>query len=62
MSSARHSEARDRPIFVLRLRSEKDINPIHGLRHALKELLRRHGMRCVSVREERAQLLKRVQP
>jgi hypothetical protein len=38
-----------RPIFVLRLRPEKGINPIHGLRHALKELLRRHGLRCVSV-------------
>jgi hypothetical protein len=42
----------DRPIFVLRLRPELGIDPIRGLRHALKELLRRHGMRCVSVDEE----------
>ena len=62
MSGARHRQKGDQPIFVLRLRPEKGINPIHGLRHAMKELLRRHGMRCVSVDGERGQLLKRVRP
>jgi hypothetical protein len=52
MSGARHRRKDHRPIFVLRLRPEKGINPIHGLRHALKELLRRHGMRAVSVDDE----------
>jgi hypothetical protein len=42
----------DRPIFVLRLRPEKGVDPINALRHVLKTLLRRHGMRCVSVDEE----------
>jgi hypothetical protein len=46
-------KGRDRPIFVLRLRPEKGVNPVHGLRHALKELLRRHGMRAVSVDQEK---------
>jgi hypothetical protein len=39
----------DRPIFVLRLRPEKGIDPIRALRNVLKELLRRHGMKCTSV-------------
>jgi hypothetical protein len=39
----------ERPIFVLRLRPEKGIDPIRALRNVLKELLRRHGMKCMSI-------------
>jgi hypothetical protein len=41
----------DRPVFVLRLRPEHGIDPIHSLRHALKDLLRRYGMRAISVEQ-----------
>jgi hypothetical protein len=41
----------DRPIFVLRLRPEKGVDPIHALRHVLKHLLRAHGMKCISVEQ-----------
>jgi hypothetical protein len=39
----------NRSIFVLRLRPEKGIDPIRALRNVLKELLRRHGMKCTSI-------------
>ena len=41
-----------RPIFVLRLRPEPRIDTIRALRAALKVLLLRHGLRCVSLTEE----------
>jgi hypothetical protein len=40
-----------RPVFVLKLRPEPGRDPIRELRHVLKGLLRRHGMRCVSIEE-----------
>jgi hypothetical protein len=45
--------ADERPVFVLRLRPEKNIDPIRALRNVLKRLLRNHGMRAVSVEEEK---------
>jgi hypothetical protein len=33
-------------VFVLTLEGDDDI---HGLRAVLKQLLRRHGMRCLSI-------------
>jgi hypothetical protein len=39
-----------RPTFVLILRPEPRVaDPVRALRHALKRLLRDHGMRCVSI-------------
>ena len=42
----------DRPTFLVRLRPEKGIDPIHGLRRLLKLALRLCGMRAVEVKEE----------
>jgi hypothetical protein len=36
-------------IFVLRLRPLPRVDPIRALRGALKTLLRRHGLRCISL-------------
>jgi hypothetical protein len=42
------------PIYVVRLRAEPDIeDPIRMLRHALKDLLRLYGMRCLQIDEEK---------
>jgi hypothetical protein len=42
-----------RPIFILRLRPELHVtDPTRTLRHALKLLLRRFGLRAVSVEQE----------
>jgi hypothetical protein len=38
-----------RPVFVLQLRPEPRVDAIRALRQALKTLLRRHGLRCLSV-------------
>jgi len=39
----------DRPTFVIELRPEPGvIEPVRALRVALKELLRRHGLRCIN--------------
>jgi hypothetical protein len=38
----------DRPLFTLTFRPEPGVDAIKALRAALKELLRRHGLRCVS--------------
>jgi len=44
-----------RPIFVLRLRAEPQVaDPVRALRHGLKTLLRRFGLRAVSVEQEAA--------
>jgi hypothetical protein len=43
----------DQPIFRLRLRPLKDVDPIRALRHVLKRLLRTYGMKCISVEEEK---------
>ena len=39
-------------IFVLKLRALPGVDSIKALRMALKQLLRRHQLRCVSVHEE----------
>jgi hypothetical protein len=42
-----------RPIFVLKLRPEPQVtDPIKALRFALKTLLRRHGLRCLTIYED----------
>jgi hypothetical protein len=40
-----------RPIFTLRLQALKGVEPIRALRLALKHLLRRCGLRCVSIEQ-----------
>jgi hypothetical protein len=40
---------KDRPTFIPILRPEPDVDPIRALRGALKVLLRRFGLRAVSV-------------
>jgi hypothetical protein len=42
-----------RPIYVLRLRPERGVDAIRALRFVLKYLLRRCGMRALSVEEEK---------
>jgi hypothetical protein len=41
-----------RPVYVLRLRPLPGINGLLALRHALKRLLRDHGLAYLEVREE----------
>jgi hypothetical protein len=43
---------RARPIFVVRLRAEPDVNPIRTLRAFLKATLRRFGLRCMSINQK----------
>jgi hypothetical protein len=52
--STRKLQAARRPTFTLRLRAEKNVDGVRSLRLALKFLLRRFHLRCVScVVEER---------
>jgi hypothetical protein len=44
--------AKDRPIFVLRLRAEPGVDPIRSLRALLKVTLRWFGLRAIEAREE----------
>jgi hypothetical protein len=44
--------ANQRPICVLRLRAEPGIDAVRALRFALKFLLRRLGLKCISIRED----------
>jgi hypothetical protein len=44
----------ERPTFLLRLRAQKDIDPIKALRRLLKYALRMCGLRAISVEEEHA--------
>ena len=39
----------DRPTFVMTLRPEPGIDPIHSLRSVLKVLLRGYGMKCLRI-------------
>jgi hypothetical protein len=42
-----------RPIFVLKLRPEPQVvDPVKALRAALKALLRRHGLKCITAYED----------
>jgi hypothetical protein len=50
--SGSRSEGRAQVIFVLRLRPEPGVDAIRALRWTLKALLRRHGLRCLSIEEE----------
>jgi hypothetical protein len=48
------SSASSRPVYTMRLQPDKHvIDPIKALRWALKRLLRDHGMKALSVEEER---------
>jgi hypothetical protein len=40
------------PIFLVRLRALPGVDAVQSLRAALKVLLRRFGLQCVSVEEE----------
>ena len=40
-----------RPVFVITLRPLPGVDPVRALRAALKLLLRRFGLRCVSISE-----------
>jgi hypothetical protein len=42
-----------RPVFIVRLRALPGVNGIQALRAALKALLRRYGLKCVSVEVEK---------
>ena len=56
MTADRDAKIR-RPIFILRLRAEPQVtDPVRALRRALKILLRRFGLRAVSVGTEGAQM------
>jgi hypothetical protein len=41
-----------RPVFVLRLRALKDVDPLRALRWILKHMLRDYGMQAISCEEE----------
>jgi hypothetical protein len=43
------TDAKERPVFVVHLRPEPNIDPIRALRWALKRLLRDYGMRAISI-------------
>ena len=43
-----------RPTFLLRLRAQKNIDPIKALRRLLKYALRVCGLRAVSIEEEKS--------
>jgi len=43
-----------RPIFLLRLRAQKNTDPIKALRRLLKYALRACGLRALSIEQERA--------
>jgi hypothetical protein len=47
--------AEPRPVrrFVLTLQPLPGVDPVKALRWILKTVLRRHGMRCVNVHEEK---------
>jgi hypothetical protein len=42
----------ERPTFRLVLRAEPGVDAVHALRHALKALLRRFGLRSISCERE----------
>jgi hypothetical protein len=43
----------ERPIFLLRVRPLKDVDPIRALRWILKRMLRDYGMQAISCEEEK---------
>ena len=52
MTTTARSTAEDRPVFVLEMRAEPGIDPVHALRATLKVALRRHGLRCIAASEK----------
>jgi hypothetical protein len=42
-----------RPVFTVRLGPEPRVDAVRALRHALKVLLRRFGLRAIDVQQER---------
>jgi hypothetical protein len=49
------AQAVHRPTYVVTLRPEKAVlDPVRALRNALKDLLRKHGLRAVAVAERGA--------
>jgi hypothetical protein len=44
----------NRPVFVLQLQHLPGVDPIRSLRAVLKWLLRRHGLRVLSIQEQHA--------
>ena len=42
----------DRPTYTIIFRPEPKVDAIKALRSLLKNALRRHGLRCVSIRED----------
>jgi hypothetical protein len=45
--------AKDRPTFTITLRPEPGVDdPVRALRAVLKNMLRRHGLRCLSAQED----------
>ncbi len=44
-----------RPTFIVTLRAEKGIDPARALKAALKTLLRKFGLRAISVTSEEAE-------
>jgi hypothetical protein len=54
LSSTDHrAAAKDGPVFVLRVRPEPGVDdPFRALRAVLKSMLRRHGLRCLSARQD----------
>ena len=42
-----------RPTYALRLRAEPGVDAVRALRAALKNMLRRYGLRCLSAHEEK---------
>jgi hypothetical protein len=54
LMSADTTTEKARPVFVLKLRPEPHVtDPIKVLRFALQVLLRRYGLQCLEIREER---------
>ena len=45
------AQERERGLFLLTLRPEPGVDPIKALRHVLKNLLRRYGLKCVDLQE-----------
>jgi hypothetical protein len=52
MSTATNAQpAKERPLFTQQLCAEPGVDAIRALRAALKSMLRKYGLRCVSVHE-----------
>lgn len=48
---SRKPGARERPVYRIEVRPEPGADDIRALRHALKALLRRFRLRCLSIAE-----------